>query len=64
MGSVMAAKIHVAPATTDNTTLSVNHDAFANAQQECGPVATIECFIKKVEGVAGWEHQQMEEGTR
>ncbi|KAM3206423.1 hypothetical protein ACQJBY_061865 [Aegilops geniculata] len=52
MGSVVAAKIHVAPATTDNTMLSVNHDALANAQQEYGPVANIESFMKKVEGVA------------
>lgn len=33
MGNEHAAEIHVAVATTDNAML-VNHDTFANAQQE------------------------------
>lgn len=50
MGSVP--KIHAVPATTDNSTLSANHDAFANAQQEYGPITNLYSFENNVEEVA------------
>ncbi|KAM3206068.1 hypothetical protein ACQJBY_061628 [Aegilops geniculata] len=68
MGSESAAIISAAPTTTDNTTLSVNHNTFANTQEEypvqvitsemgSEPAAEIPAALATIDNVTSVNHE-------